>query len=197
MDRREALKISGKGAGIAFLTPGILALLQSCSEEKRPVDWQPSVLTDRQALQLTLLADVIVPPTSSPSASQTDTLFFIDRLMLDVLQEDQVGQIVKILDQIDSLCKEMLNVSFSRATPEQRYEFLSKVDDQAFSLVGEKTYPSDLLEAYRYLKSLVLIGYYSSEEGRKQNLEYLPTPGQYEGCVELSADKTIIVGDHL
>src|SRR5690625_6888383 len=137
MDRRKVLKISGKAIGTAILSPAILAVLQSCREEKKPIDWEPSVLTDQQAYLLTLLSDVIIPPTSTPSASETNTPYFIDRLMHEVLQEDQVDQIKYVLDHTDDFSNEKMKFLFSKARPEHRYEFLIQVDDQAYGLAEE------------------------------------------------------------
>lgn len=197
MDRRKALKFSGKIAGTAFLAPGILSVLAGCRNEPRPEGWKPAILTSAQGVTLEQMADTIIPQTTTPSASEVDVPYFIDLLMEKVFSEEQNTRLSSVLDQIETESQNSDGIAFGAQDDRRRYELLDGIDQEAYGLTEAGGFEKDFLEGYKYLKSLVLIGYYSSEEGRKQNLEYLPTPGRYEGCIELSAEKTIIVGDHL
>ena len=37
---------------------------------------------------------------------------------------------------------------------------------------------------FRMMKELTLLGYFTSEIGQKQALNYNPVPGRYEGCID-------------
>lgn len=47
---------------------------------------------------------------------------------------------------------------------------------------------------YRYLKALILMTYFTSEKGVKQNLDYVVIPGEYNGSMDLPADGKVMVG---
>lgn len=38
---------------------------------------------------------------------------------------------------------------------------------------------------FAHVKELTLVGYYTSEVGAREELQYLHTPGRYEGCLPL------------
>ena len=38
---------------------------------------------------------------------------------------------------------------------------------------------------WRLMKELTLFGYFTSEQGATQALDYVPIPGRYEGCIPL------------
>ena len=38
---------------------------------------------------------------------------------------------------------------------------------------------------WRLLKELTLFGYFTSEQGATQALEYVPIPGRYDACIPL------------
>jgi len=54
------------------------------------------------------------------------------------------------------------------------YDSLVKIDND---------YSSDIHEAFRFLKSLVVFGYYTSEVGASKELKYLAFPGGFKGSV--------------
>lgn len=53
------------------------------------------------------------------------------------------------------------------------------------------------LKDYRYLKSLILMAYYTSEDGVVKNLEYVVIPGDYQPCIDISDNGKIMVGNHM
>lgn len=193
MDRRKALKISGT----ALLTPGILSVLAGCRNEPRPEGWKPAILTSAQGVTLGQMADTILPRTTTPSASEVDVPYSIDLLMEKVFSEEQNTRISFVLDQIEAESQNTGGIAFGARDDHRRYELLDRIDQEAYGLTEEGGFETKFLEGYKFLKSLILTSYFSSEEGRKQNLEYLPIPGGYVGCTEPSEEQIIAAGDHL
>jgi len=193
MDRRKALKISGT----ALLAPGILSVLTGCRNEPRPEGWKPAILTSAQGVTLGQLADTILPRTTTPSASEVDVPYFIDLLMEKVFSEEQSTRISSVLDQMEAESQNSDSTAFGVLDDHQRYELLDRIDQEAYGLTEAGGFEMEFLEGYKFLKSLILTSYFSSEEGRKQNLEYLPIPGDYIDCTEPSEEQIIVAGDHL
>ncbi len=197
MDRRQALRYTGWIAGTGLLAPGVFAALQSCRNAPETGSWTPQVLTEDQVNQLTTLADTIVPPTETPSASEVRVTEFVDLLMAEVLSDDQKKSIVGGLEELAQAGEKQAGAKFSDLTDDQRHELVQKIDDHAFGIESAEDYSASFLSGYRYLKSLILMAYYTSEEGVKQNLNYRPVPGTYHGCIELPEDGKIMVGNHI
>jgi hypothetical protein len=45
-------------------------------------------------------------------------------------------------------------------------------------------------------KKMVLMGYFSSADIIYNYLEYAPVPGRLDGCIPLSSDQNLVVGNH-
>ena len=48
-----------------------------------------------------------------------------------------------------------------------------------------KEYTEAGVPFFRLIKELTLLGYFTSEQGATQALEYVAVPGRYDGCVDL------------
>lgn len=197
MNRREAIKRTTLWTGAGLLAPGIFAALQSCANRDPELDWKPLVLTPEQVVQLDTLADTIVPQTNSPSASQVRVSEFIDLIMSDVITDDQSESVHHVLHQLEAFSKSRKAQSFTGLTPEECSDLVGFIDSAAFSDEQTDEMNPKFLTDYRYLKSLILMAYFTSEEGVKQNLEYVVIPGEFESCIDLPADGKIMVGNHM
>ena len=83
MDRRQALKNIGFGAGIIVVGPTTLGLLQSCKNEPN-YNWQPQFLSAAHGLILEKILDVIIPTDDTPGATDVNVAQFIDKYMFQV-----------------------------------------------------------------------------------------------------------------
>lgn len=197
MDRREALQYTGWIAGAGLLGPGVLAALQSCRNVAEGDSWKPQVLTKVQVDQLILLSDTIVPFTETPSASQVKVHQFVDLLIADVLTDDQNRSITEGLQGLDNSCRDQTGNSFQDLSDKDRVKLVEEIDGNAFTEQPSETYIPSFLTNYRYLKGLILMAYFTSEEGVKQNLDYVVIPGEYKGCIDLPKDGKVMVGNHM
>ena len=69
MDRRVALKNMGLALGYTVATPTLISLMQSCRQETTP-EWVPAFFSPEEGMVLTALADLMLPKTDTPSASE-------------------------------------------------------------------------------------------------------------------------------
>ncbi|MAY22701.1 MAG: hypothetical protein CMC74_07975 [Flavobacteriaceae bacterium] len=87
MDRRQALRNIGWGAGALVATPTIVSLLQSC--ESKPT-FTPVFLTPAQGFALKSMVDLIIPNDEKvPGAVAVGVHEFIDRYWNEVLASDK------------------------------------------------------------------------------------------------------------
>lgn len=183
--------------GVGLLAPGFFAALQSCANRDQEVDWEPLVLSQEQVILLNLLSDAIVPETESPSASQVRVAEFIDLVTADVLSDDQQESILRALEELESYSTSRGGTSFADLTVEDQTKVVQEIDDAAYTEEVIEGFDSTILADYRYLKSLVLMAYFTSEAGVKQNLEYVVIPGEFQPCIDLAGEGKIMVGNHM
>ncbi|MDN3205344.1 gluconate 2-dehydrogenase subunit 3 family protein [Algoriphagus sediminis] len=186
MNRRDALKRTGLLGGIAAGAPGLLSLLQACSQQTRS-EWVPEFLSEKQARFITSFVDTILPKTETPGAIDVKTDMFIDFVYAKTLDPEAQAGVRAELDKFDSDCEAQFGKVFADLGAEEKRECLMAHEKKTAKFnrgvwgtaVGEQ----EPVAFYRNLKSMALWGYFSSEEIGKNVLNYDPIPGQYRGCV--------------
>ena len=197
MNRREALRYTTWLAGTGLLVPGVWATLQSCQDSPVGESWMPRELSQSQVNQLINLSDTIIPATTTPSASDVKVHQFVDVLIADVLAEEQIASIKDGLQTIDELSRNETQTAFEKLSSEQLNTLVSQIDQAAFQEDSISEQEARFHANYRYLKALILLTYFTSEEGVKQNLNYVVIPGEYNGCMDLPEDAKVMVGNHM
>ncbi len=191
MKRREAVIKMSWILKSAFLAPTILTVLQSC-QDKVLNSRDLLVLNDEQDDLIKAIADTILPRTGSPSASDVKVDRFIDLLLQDVFEDDVKQKFLQGLSQFDSDCQNSTGSSFLDLKESERYDYLEKIDKE----IMEQEY-DDLAPFYYTFKHLTITIYFTTEQGVKQNLNYMPIPGSYVGEVDLKPEDKIIIGNRM
>ncbi|MBI5916389.1 MAG: gluconate 2-dehydrogenase subunit 3 family protein, partial [Bacteroidetes bacterium] len=174
MNRREALSRAAILLGAAISAPTIAALLSGCKADPKAASTS-SYLTAEQEALLNELCDLILPKTSTPSATEVGVPSFIHAVMQDCTPQAGRDAFVAGLKKIDEDAK-----GFSMLSSEEKVAFLKKLDTDARA-AGDKATPTQ--SAWRKLKELTVVGYFTSEIGAGEVLEYVPVPGRWDGCI--------------
>jgi len=191
MERREAvIKISWILKS-AFLAPTLLTVLQSCQDQVLSAR-ELLVLSDDQDDLIIAIADTILPRTTSPSASDVKVDRFIDLLLQDVFEEDVKQKFLLGLLDFDKDCESITGSRFLELDTSEQYSYLEKIDKE----IMEQEY-DELVPFYYTFKHLVITTYFTTEQGVKQNLNYMPIPGAYVGEVDLKPGDKIIIGNRM
>jgi hypothetical protein len=181
LSRREALNRLTLLVGGALSAPVMSAILSGYRAAPPAPGWVPRTLTARQAELLDLLVDVIIPPTDTPGAKDAGVPAFIDKLLADWVDPEDRESFRTGLAGVDDACRQAHGVSFRDATPAQRHAFVTQLDEEAIQARGGGPPPF-----FATLKEWTLVGYYTSEVGATQELQWLAAPGRYDGDVPLS-----------
>ena len=126
-----------------------------------------SKLQPAQLNVIAAIADIIIPQTDTPSASQAKTHFYIDLYLHEFLTESKR---IEFLQDLETLYKPL--PGFLSLSKNEQTQVVQRLDDQLHSDNENKT--------YKKLKELIVIGYYTSEIGGTQELKYDPVPGPYK-----------------
>lgn len=172
MRRREAMKRVAMLMGGALSVPTLLVFQQGCSPDSSPA---PDTFTDAHAATLNRIGDIILPPTDSPGAAEADTGTFAVRMLEDCYPEGSRKDVLEFLG--------MISPGFDKKSPEEQVESIAEIDQIVYGDGSEEE--QEKYRAYKLIKELTLFGYFTSEAGATQALEYVDIPGRYEGCIEL------------
>lgn len=183
MNRREAMKRVAVILGGSLTISTITVFQQGC---QRSPERMPGVFSDEDADLLNIIGDIILPPTNTPGAAAVDIGGFAVKMLEDCYSEEARTQVTRFL-------RETL-MDFEDLTPVEQVQKITEIDGFAYSENaqdvenienGDNAEDEENWEAYKMIKELTLFGYFTSEPGMTEALEYVEIPGRFEGCVEL------------
>jgi gluconate 2-dehydrogenase gamma chain len=183
MDRREALKRTAWIMGGAVSAPAIMGILKGCAA-KPTIDWTPVFLSSEQGALISQVSEIIIPKTDTPGAKDVGVPGFIDQIVKECYKKEDQDTFLKELQAFDDAAKKEYGDPFIELDAEQQTAFVKKVHDAAVNTEDTGTpAPRPFILA---LKELTMLGYFTSEPGATQVLQYNPVPGAYKGCVPVS-----------
>jgi len=179
MNRRDAVKRMSAIAGGTLSTPIIAAILNGCAPTEKP-DWLPEVLSIEQDKLVNEVSDLIIPKTDTPGAKDVQVNRFVDLVLKDCYTPDDRDNFIAGLDALNQKAKDTYSNNFVDCSKEEQINLLKEADEAAYasgaSANGKKPF-------FKEMKQLTIVGYFTSEPGATQALNYVPVPGAYQGCI--------------
>lgn len=135
------------------------------------------ILSEAQMRQLRDISAVVIPKTETPGAAEVDAHGFVDNQLFHCHTKDQQQQAVSILEKIDEVASGRLHKNFSDCDKQQQYDLLISLEqtENGFNDLDKQN--------FKFVKSLIIYGYYTSEVGASKELAYLAVPGGFTGSV--------------
>ena len=145
--------------------------------------YKPVFFTEDQARIVSEVAEIIIPKTDTPGAKDTGVPGFIDQILKECYKKEDQDRFLSGLQSFDEEAKKAYGDSFMELEPAQQQEYVKKIHDQAIDALknGVKERPFILMT-----KELTVTGFFTSEPGATQVLQYAPVPGAYHGCLPLA-----------
>ena len=183
IDRREALRKTALLMGAAVSASALTGILQGCKAAPE-LTYTPQFFTEDQARIIAEVAEIIIPKTDTPGAKDAGVPGFIDLMLKDCYNKEDQDRFIAGLTAFDEEAKKTYGDSFIYCKPEQQVELVTKVHAAALKETKENK------EAKRpfilMAKELTLLGFFTSEPGATQVLQYVAVPGSYKGCIPLA-----------
>ncbi len=179
MNRREALNRVTLMLGGTVV--GGIAFLEGCksSDSKLAVGLPFSA---ENIAFLDEVAETIIPTTNTPGAKAALVGSFMNTMVVDCYEEKDQKTFMEGIGKIDEASKKKYSKPFMEATPAERKELLTEID-QELKTYGKSKKAEDPNHYFGLMKQLTLLGYFTSEIGCTQALQYVAVPGRYEGCI--------------
>ncbi len=167
--------------GTALSASTIAGIMQGCTPEPE-LDWVPELFSQDQASLVSFMAETIIPRTGTPGAREVGVPKFIEDMVKDVFRDEQREQFITGMTAFQDICKEKNGDPFYAMTEEGRLAYLKQYNDQMQAARGDA--PDDL-RFYNQVKELTVAGFFTSEAGATQVLQYKAIPVDYHGCISL------------
>jgi hypothetical protein len=200
MNRRELLKMVAAATGGAVI--GGEFFLAGCNN---PEAGPKKEFTADDIAFFDEVAETIFPKTSTPGAKEAKVGQFMTVMVNDCYTEENQNAFREGLGKINAACKKLHGHDFMHATPEQRKAVLVSLDPEVKEYAakrkefnkeqedlekkaqanGDTNFKRKTMADHYFImmKQLTILGYFTSEVGRKGATNYQPIPEKYIGDV--------------
>ncbi|CDF80335.1 gluconate 2-dehydrogenase subunit 3 family protein [Formosa agariphila KMM 3901] len=196
MKRRDVLKQGALSFGYVAITPSIVSLFQSCSEQSE--SWEPEVIPTHLKDMTTVLIDFFLPKTDVIGGTDLNLTPFVDSMIFETMDVSKQGVFVlgaesfkntlekiykKRISEIDSNQIKIALKTFCDL-PKQKEEHVFEQLEQQFSEIASEQKNTYL--NYNYITNVryySLLGYYTSQEIVEGVQDVNPNLGYYNGCI--------------
>lgn len=180
MDRRTLVKT------MSLMVGGSVAIPAWAEKVLRYPDqyWEaaPEGVSKQDMALLGQLADVIIPPTSTPGASAAGAHFVIPIILDDCYDPGIVQEFWRELRKLDDRGMQQFNQPFGKCTAEQKTAIVTQLQQDYRK---GRDAGRDQFYFYKTAHDLITVGYFTSEKGMQAALAYLPIPGKHMGDIAL------------
>ena len=190
MKRRDALGRVALIMGGALSAPTMLAFLEGCKSASESSSTMTFPFTPERKSLVSEVAEIIIPKTSTPGAKDAKVGEFVELMLKDCYA-------AKDQESFNAGLVELEKKDFLKAKPEEQTKILKELEASAKAEMEKagaekkkyteagKEYTDAGVPFFRLMKELTLLGYFTSESGATQALDYVAVPGRYDGCVDL------------
>jgi hypothetical protein len=192
MNRREALlRVAGLMGGTlsasTILAAGNRLAAGNGYSAATSAAHGPLILSASQMDIVSRVSDVMIPRTDTPGAVDVGVPGFIDLMLRDVcIQADRDRYLAGLAD-FDATAVAENGKKFVALETTQQVALVRKFHDVA---VGEerrqrRAHAHPQRPFILMTKELTLLGFFTSQAGATQVLQYVAVPGSYHGCIPL------------
>lgn len=187
VNRREALKRVAWLMGGTVSASAILAIEKGYSATTS-VGSKPAILRPPQVAIVSAVAEIMIPRTDTPGAIDVGVPGFIDLMLKDVYTQKDRERYLAGVAEFDAAAQGEQGRKFVELESPQQVALVRKFHDAA---VGEERrlhhpHHADLQRPFILMtKELTLLGFFTSQVGATQVLQYVAVPGSYHACLAL------------
>jgi glucoside 3-dehydrogenase (cytochrome c) hitch-hiker subunit len=197
MNRREAIRLLATGA-VLPLTPGtVMAMLR---DARTVVGTQPALrtLNPHQEATVKTMAEMILPRTDTPGATDVGATEFIDLMLTEWYDDSDRERFLTGLADVDHRSQSLFGKDFVDCQAMQQAEILASLGEKMAAEVDlapdrgrpmRGARPRTDESFYPMLRRLTLTAYYTSEAGATAELEFEVIPDHFDACAPAQAGK--------
>lgn len=192
MNRREAVRLLATAVAMPLLPVNAMAILREARAGLGPSS-ALRTLDGHQEATVRTMAEMILPRTDTPGATDVGATEFIDLMLTEWYDADARNRFLSGLTDVDARSQSLFGKNFVDCPAVQQSEILIALGekmaaenppspDQARPRRGSA--PRKEENFYPMLRRLTLTAYYTSEAGATEELKFEIIPERHAGCVE-------------
>ena len=177
INRREAIVKMALAMGGTLVGP---RLLRGAWDADAPPAADGAATEDLALLDE--IGETIIPATDIPGARAVQIGAFISRMVHDCYEEKNQAAFRTGVQELAANYRAKHGHDFIGAPATERTAFLNALDQEQNAYTKKKKH-GDPEHAFRILKELTVLGYFTSEVGATKALRFVEVPGAYHGSV--------------
>src|SRR5690606_3163870 len=134
---------------------------------------------------ISTVSEIIIPRTDTPGAIDAGVPGFIDQMLKEVYKEEDQKYFLDGLAAFNDGAKSEYGDAYIDLDAEDQAAYVKSVHDAAVE-AEQTTDPKPKRQFILMMKELTMLGFFTSEPGATQVLQYVAVPGAYKGCIPLS-----------
>lgn len=175
MKRRDAIKNASLLLGYTMAIGTSAAIMNGCKAEP-VIDYVPEFLNMDQLKSVMHIAERIIPQTETPGAISAGVHTFIDQTISRFWEKEDQDKLMSKLNDFDKSVLNDNGKAFYRLDAVAQDKIITKLAKEE----GDDT-------LFRKMRELTVSGFFTSELGQTEVLNYNPVPGPYQGCIDYIA----------
>ncbi len=200
MERRTALKAISSALGYSLAPATLITLANSCKENKTGEINDYFFFDKEEIVALGKLGEVFLPRTNTPGAIDVSAHLFVDVFYGKIASEEDRTIFKEAFASWKKAFQKVTKTEMTTAEQDafnENLQFYYGIDKDQIKEVeevlrskGTNKETEETYQIYSFLskfKNVLLLGYFASEEVGENVLNYLPVPGEYEGCVPVES----------
>jgi len=172
-DRRNLLGAAAALLGTELAMPLAKALAAEAAAAPTPgFAASHTIFTADQRSLVAAISERIIPTTDTPGAIAAGVPQYIEMMVADWYETTDRDDFLSGLGVVEGYARVHFETGFTQLAPEEQDQVLTLAMRGQIGGVGG---------FFGHCRQLVILGYYSSEIGCKQERVYVPVPGHYDG----------------
>jgi hypothetical protein len=197
MNRREALQLLATGAVLQLAPDRLMAALRE-AHAVLGTQAAPRTFNAHQNATVTTLAELILPRTKTPGATDVGASEFIDLILTEWYDQPERTRFLGGLTDVDARAHALFGKDFVESSAAQQADILTalgeKMVDEADQVGVQARLSRGLATGtdknfYSMLRRWTLTAYYTSEAGATSELNFQVIPDRHDGCADVGAGK--------
>jgi hypothetical protein len=191
MQRRDVLKLLGSATALSAFPLEALALMRRANDQASGAT-ALKTLNPHQNATVIMIAELIIPATDTPGATDAKVNEFIDLLLTEWFDPSETKEFLAGLAEVDARSRKKFSAAFVDGTPAQQTALLKELDAEAMGFAAKQgpalphAVPTPVPTNFFYqMKKLTLAGYYTSKTGYTKGLGKPAVSIGFTGCAPI------------
>lgn len=178
--RRNFIKHMGLSLGglaaCSLIAGNSISTAMAYTTKSNSADMAGGIFSQPQMNILKHIAEAVLPATDTPSGAEVDCHGFVDHQLKYCHSKVQQQQSIAIVNKIAEYSNKHYQLSYENISSQLRAELLNNIEaEQGFTPEDKKS--------FKFLKALIVFGFFTTEVGATQALNYQAVPGGFIGSI--------------